>query len=52
VTTVQKFVTGIVTIGLVTTLVLPNRQSVGVINSLFGGSRGLLATAMGTGKQV
>jgi hypothetical protein len=45
---IQKFVSGIVLIGLVTTLILPGRQTVKVINatqSLVGGS---LSTAMGT----
>lgn len=48
----QKFVGGIIMIGLVTTLILPKRQTVGVINAVTGFTRGTLATAMGTGKTV
>jgi hypothetical protein len=51
-TPVQTFVAGIIAIGLVTAMVLPKRQTPAVLNSVFGGSRGLLATAMGTGKKV
>jgi len=50
--TIQKFVVGIVAIGLVTTMILPGRQTPGVINSITGLIRGSLATAMGTGRQV
>lgn len=35
--TVQKFLIGLVAIGLVTTLVLPNRQSPAVINAVGNG---------------
>jgi len=48
----QKFVGGLIAIGLVTTLILPKRQTIGVINALTGFTRGTLATAMGTGKKV
>jgi hypothetical protein len=48
----QKFIGGVMLIGLVTTLVLPKRQTVGVINAATGFVRGTLATAMGTGKKV
>lgn len=48
----EKFVGGIIAIGMVTTLVLPKRQTVGVINAATGFFRGTLATAMGTGKRV
>lgn len=43
---------GLVGIAMVTTLILPRRQTVPVLNAAFGGTRGLFATAMGTGKQV
>lgn len=48
----QKFLGGIIMIGLVTTLILPKRQTVGVMNAATGFVRGVLATAMGTGKRV
>lgn len=51
-TGVQKVAMGLVFIGLVTTLVLPKRQTPQVINAFTGFTRGNLATAMGTGKQV
>lgn len=43
---------GIVAIGMVTTMVLPGRQTPQVINAFTNLFRGSLATAMGTGKQV
>lgn len=51
-TLAQKWLTGLVGIGLVTTLILPKRQTVPVINAVGGLLRGSLATAMGTGKAV
>lgn len=48
----QKIVTGIFAVSLITVLTLPNRQTVPVANAVFNGSRGILATAMGTGKTV
>ncbi len=51
-TTVQKVAMGIVGIGLVTTLVLPGRQTPAVVGAFTNLFRGSLATAMGTGKQV
>jgi hypothetical protein len=48
----QKLVGGAVAIGLVTTAILPKRQTVGVINAITAFVRGVLATAMGTGKRV
>lgn len=51
-TTVQKVAMGIVGIGLVTTLILPGRQTPQVINAFTQLFRGSLATAMGTGKSV
>lgn len=51
-TTAQKFMSGIIAIGLVTTLVLPKRQTPAVIKAATGFVRGTLATAMGTGKAV
>lgn len=50
--TFEKVAMGIIGIGLVTTLLLPGRQTPGVINAFTGLFRGSLATAMGTGKQV
>lgn len=52
VSTVEKVAMGIVGIALVTTLLLPGRQTPAVINAFTGLFRGSLATAMGTGKQV
>lgn len=50
--TIEKFVGGVVAIALVTTLILPKRQTPQVITSAANAGRGLLATAMGTGKKV
>jgi hypothetical protein len=50
--TVQKFVAGLIGIALVTTMILPGRQTPAVINAITGFTRGSLATAMGTGRQV
>lgn len=50
--TAEKVAMGIIGIGLVTTLLLPGRQTPAVINAFTGLFRGSLATAMGTGKQV
>ena len=47
-TTVQKFVGGLVGIALITTLILPGRQTVPVINAITGGGKGLFSTVMGT----
>lgn len=51
-TAVQQIAMGIVTVALVTTLILPQRQTPAVINAFTGLFRGSLATAMGTGRQV
>lgn len=48
----EKVAMGIVGIAMVTTLLLPGRQTPAVINSFTALFRGSLATAMGTGKQV
>lgn len=48
----QKFVGGLVFIGVVTALTLPDRQTVPVINAGGNFLRGMFATAMGTGKKV
>ena len=48
----ERIALAIVGIAAVTTLVLPGRQTVGVINAVTGLFRGSLATAMGTGKKV
>jgi hypothetical protein len=50
--TIEKFMMGVVGIALITTLVLPKRQTPQVINAAANFTRGTLATAMGTGKQV
>lgn len=50
--TIEKFMAGIVGIALVTTLILPKRQTPAVIQAATGFVRGTMATAMGTGKQV
>lgn len=50
--TVEKVAVMIVGVGLVTTLLLPDRQTPAVINAFTGLFRGALATAMGTGKKV
>lgn len=49
---IEKFLTAIVGVALVTTLILPKRQTPAVINSATGFVRGVTATAMGTGKAV
>jgi hypothetical protein len=43
---VQIFVAGIVTIGIVTALTLPGRQTVGVISATGSAGSGLLGTAI------
>lgn len=50
--TIEKVALGVVGIALVTTLLLPGRQTPQVINAFTGLFRGSLATAMGTGKTV
>ncbi len=45
---VEKFLTAIVGIALVTTLVLPKRQTPQVIDKFAGGVSKVLGTAMGT----
>lgn len=47
--TFQKIITGVVAIGLVTTAILPKRQTASVINAGGGALSGLFATVMGTG---
>jgi hypothetical protein len=46
VTTVEKIAMGIIGIGMATTLLLPGRQTVGVINAVRGLFTGALGTAM------
>lgn len=50
--TIEKFMAGIVGVALITTLILPKRQTPQVINAATGFVRGTMATAMGTGKAV
>lgn len=45
----EKFLTGVVGIAMITTLILPKRQTAKVIGAATGFVRGSLATAMGTG---
>ena len=50
--TAQKIASMVVGLALVTTLVLPKRQTPQVIKAAGDATRGVLATAMGTGKKV
>jgi hypothetical protein len=52
VTTIEKVLMGIIGVAMVTTLILPKRQTPQVINAPGSAFRGSLATAMGTGKKV
>ena len=49
-TTAQKFVAGLVAIGMATTLVLPKRQTPQVIGAVDKLIRGAFGTVMGTAK--
>lgn len=48
---VEKVAMGIIGIGLATTLILPGRQTPGVINAFSNLFRGSLATAMASPKR-
>lgn len=48
-TAVQKVAMGIIAIGMMTTLILPGRQTPQVLDAFGRLFRGSLATAMGTG---
>lgn len=48
--TIEKFLMGVVGVALATTLILPKRQTPQVINAATGFVRGSLGTAMGTTK--
>lgn len=48
--TVQKFIMGLIAIGMVTTLILPGRQTPQVIGAGRQLLTGSLSTAMATGK--
>lgn len=50
--TIEKFMMAVVGVALVTTLILPKRQTPQVINAATQFARGTMATAMGTGKAV
>jgi hypothetical protein len=50
--TIEKFLLGVVGIAMVTTLILPNRKTPDVIKAGTGFVRGTLGTAMGTAKAV
>lgn len=45
----QKFVGGIVMIALITTMILPGRQTPQVINAFAGGATQVLKASMATG---
>jgi hypothetical protein len=49
---IEKVALAIVGVALITTLVLPRRQTPQVIGATGTAFRGALATAMGTGRQV
>lgn len=51
VSTVEKVFMAIVGVGMVTTLILPGRQTPKVIDSISNLFRGSLATAMASGKK-
>lgn len=46
--TAQKIVTGLVAVALITTVVLPKRQTPAVIGATTSGLSGLFSTVMGT----
>jgi hypothetical protein len=46
--TVQKLVTGLVAVALLTTAILPKRSTANVINAAGGASSSLFSTVMGT----
>jgi hypothetical protein len=48
----EKIASGLIAIGMVTTLILPKRQTPAVINAAGSFTRGVMGTAMGTGKAV
>jgi hypothetical protein len=50
-TTVERIAMGIIGIGMVTTLILPGRQTPRVIDAISGLFRGSLATAMASGRK-
>jgi hypothetical protein len=50
--TVERVALAIVGVAMVTTLILPGRQTTRVIGATGTAFRGSLATAMGTGKKV
>lgn len=47
-TAIQKFMTGLIGIAMITTLILPNRQTPQVIGAVKDLTVGALGTAMGT----
>lgn len=49
---VERIALAIVGVAMITTLILPGRQTPKVINATGTAFRGSLATAMGTGKKV
>lgn len=50
--TLERIALAIVGVAMVTTLILPRRQTPQVIGATGNAFRGALATAMGTGKRV
>jgi hypothetical protein len=49
--TAERIAMGIVGIGMVTTLILPGRQTTKIIDAISGLFRGSLATAMASGRK-
>jgi hypothetical protein len=50
--TAEKVAMGFIGIGMITTLILPDRKTPQVIDAFTRFFRGTLATSMGTGKKV
>jgi hypothetical protein len=48
VSTLQKLGMGVIVVAAITTAILPNRNTVSVINAASGFTQGTLGTAMGT----
>lgn len=46
--TIEKFLTGVIGLAMVTTLVLPKRQTPAVIGAAAKGVSGVIGTAMGS----
>lgn len=46
--TIEKFLVGVIGLAMVTTLILPKRQTPAVINAAAKGISGVIGTAMGS----